>query len=121
MWSTRRLQVTLLGQEGTITEGSLEGAKRTIQALIGFFDLDPNRVLDLAMDSLEINPNYLILLKIISVFNVVRIVKPHLAQKLLSIGHRRRTCRIGKTDVVQHPNAVCLLKSTSILSELLSD
>lgn len=86
IWSPRLPQVTLLGQEGTITEGSLEGAKRTIQALIGFFDLDPNRVLDLAMDSLEINPNYLILLKIISVFNVVRIGKPRLEQKPLSFG-----------------------------------
>ena len=49
-----------------MNDSNIETVKRNVEALIGFFNLDPNRVLDLILDSFENNvwnhKAYLILL-----------------------------------------------------------
>ena len=41
---------------GTLTEGNVEAAISTMRSLVGFFDLDPNRVLSLVLEALECDP-----------------------------------------------------------------
>ena len=49
-----------------INDSNIENVKKNVEAMIGFFNLDPNRVMDIILDSFENNiwnQSYLILLK----------------------------------------------------------
>ena len=49
-----------------INQSNIDVVKKNVEAMIGFFNLDPNRVMDLILDSFENNMQnqaYLILLK----------------------------------------------------------
>lgn len=42
---------------GTVTVAEVDTAIRSMRSLIGFFDLDPNRVLSLCLDAYEVDPS----------------------------------------------------------------
>jgi THO complex subunit 2 len=63
--------VTLLNQRGAgaLTEGTLDHVIEEIQALVGFFDLDPNRVCALAIQAFACQPDNHAFLRLIPSFS----------------------------------------------------
>ncbi|CAM9203719.1 unnamed protein product, partial [Laminaria digitata] len=54
---------------GGVRDGSKVESEENMRRLIGYFDLDPNRSLDLTLDALESDPSNLGLLRLVSNFN----------------------------------------------------
>jgi len=55
-----------------ITDDNVAAVARTLQSLIGCFDLDPNRVFDLVLDSLAEQPHNAALLRLVALFDAAK-------------------------------------------------
>ena len=60
------------GSASAITGDSVHSVARTLQSLIGCFDLDPNRVFDLVLDSLAEQPDNAALLHLVALFDAAK-------------------------------------------------
>ena len=60
------------GSASSITADNVHAVARTLQSLIGCFDLDPNRVFDLVLDSLAEQPGNAALLHLVALFDAAK-------------------------------------------------
>ena len=69
--SLSQAELPAAGGEDTSTRGTKQVSEviANVQSLIGYFDLDPNRVLDLVLDALEAVPSRVSHRSLVSLFN----------------------------------------------------
>ncbi len=84
--------IAALNQHGSsaLNEASIPALLKEITALVGFFDLDPNRVLDLVLEAFERQPDNTAYLKLIPYFNQEAVV--HL------LGFKFQQCQVRLWD-----------------------
>jgi THO complex subunit 2 len=66
--------IVALSQHSDSPKNSSESLQRQVSSLIGVFDLDPNRVLDVLLDRFEHCPNNQEMLRLVKKFNAETIV-----------------------------------------------
>ncbi|TYZ60008.1 hypothetical protein PybrP1_002199 [[Pythium] brassicae (nom. inval.)] len=100
-----------------VTPAQLEASKTDLMALIGYFDLDASRVLDLALDAFEVQPQNASFVELLGAFKRASI--PHILGFKFQFYQPRAAAAAATADGPATPRSLYRLAATLLANELL--